>query len=290
MCQHACSARTEASALRRAICSQPGEALDPVLECPAQESTGKWNVCVCIGPLARRNDAGGGGSLWKKKTCVFEGLRAYHKKGMVMMLKKCTFDGGALMEHRPHHGNYKMESTRLVCQGCAVKATECHVTDDHSHNCSPPQGGGPEEFLGQREPGLAQEVRHPGARTSSEETGSKLSCQKGGGRPTGVEPEEGILLCGTEEALPETPSSSSHVLGMLRELGGTQARGWLTCPTSHWESEVLLKMRNAPFSCTLWKRNPQRFSSDASTGNTTGSPGRDGNRRAKKHQQTRTGK
>ena len=109
---------------------------------------------------------------------------------------------------------------------------------------------------------------------------------KGGGRPTGVEPEEGILLCGTEEALPETPSSSSQVLGMLRELGGTQARGWLTCPTSHWESEVLLKMRIAPFSCTLWKRNPQRFSSDASTGNTTGSAGRDGNRRPKKHQQT----
>ena len=83
---------------------------------------------------------------------------------------------------------------------------------------------------------------------------------KGGGRPNLVEPEEGILLCGTEEALPETLSGSSQVLGMLRELGGSQARGWLTCPTSHWESEVLLKMRIAPFSCTLWKRNPQKGS------------------------------
>ena len=111
----------------------------------------------------------------EKKTCVFEGLRAYHKKRMVMMMNKCTFDGGALMGRRPHHGNYKMESTRLVCQGCAVEATECHVTDDHSHNSSPSQGGGPEEFLGQREPGLAQEVRHAGAR-ERHRRGPQASC------------------------------------------------------------------------------------------------------------------
>ena len=112
-----------------------------------------------------------------------------------------------------------------------------------------------------------------------------LACQQVAGSTTLVEPEEGTLLCGTEEALPETLSGSSQVLGMHRKLGCTQARGRLTSPASH-ESQAPLQMRFAPFSCTLWKGNPQRFSrgvqSDAGTGNTTGTAGRDGNRRTKK--------